>query len=66
MKAQDQRSIADVMKLDTGPLREQQIANSLVKSFDRKHFELLLLEWIIEENHSFSICEQGRLRQIFE
>ncbi|KAG7004110.1 putative AC transposase [Fusarium oxysporum f. sp. conglutinans] len=46
--------------------REQDIANSLVKGFDRKHFQRLLLEWIIEENHAFSVCEQGRLRQIFE
>lgn len=60
------RAIAEVMKLDTTLLREQDIANSLVKGFDRKHFQRLLLEWIIEENHSFSVCEQGRLRQIFE
>ena len=66
MKTKDQRSIADVMKLDTRLPREQEIANSLIKSFDRKHFQRLLLEWIIEENHSFSVCEQGRLRQIFE
>ncbi|GKU23079.1 unnamed protein product [Fusarium langsethiae] len=66
MKTKDQRSIADVMKLDTRLPREQEIANSLVKSFDRKHFQRLLLEWTIEENHSVSICEQGRLRQIFE
>jgi hypothetical protein len=65
-KAKDQRSIAEVMKLDTRLPREQDIANSLVKGFDRKHFQRLLLEWIIEENHSFSVCEQGKLRQIFE
>ena len=57
MKTTDQRSIADVMKLDTRLPREQEIANSLVKSFDRKHFQRLLLEWIIEENHSFSVYE---------
>jgi hypothetical protein len=66
MKTKDQRSIADVMKLDTRLPREQDIANSLVQGFDRKHFQRLLLEWIIEENHSFSVCEQGRLRRIFE
>ncbi|KAF6517647.1 hypothetical protein HZS61_003208 [Fusarium oxysporum f. sp. conglutinans] len=66
LKAKDQRSIAEVMKLDTRLPREQDIANSLVKGFDRKHFQRLLLEWIIEENHAFSVCEQGRLRQIFE
>ncbi|RYC79205.1 hypothetical protein BFJ63_vAg17916 [Fusarium oxysporum f. sp. narcissi] len=54
------------MKLDTRLPREQDIANSLAKGFDRKHFQRLLLEWIIEENHAFSVCEQGRLRQIFE
>ncbi|KID81274.1 restless-like transposase [Metarhizium guizhouense ARSEF 977] len=66
VKTKDQRSIADVMKLDTRLPREQDIANSLVQGFDRKHFQRLLLEWIIEENHSFSVCEQGRLRRIFE
>ncbi|KAM3560917.1 hypothetical protein ARSEF4850_003470 [Beauveria asiatica] len=34
--------------------------------FDRKHFQRLLLGWIVEENHSFRVCEQGRLRRIFE
>ncbi|KAJ3454624.1 hypothetical protein MRS44_013224 [Fusarium solani] len=66
LKAKDQRSIAEVMKLDTRLPREQDIANSLAKGFDRKHLQRLLLEWIIEENHAFSVCEQGRLRQIFE
>ncbi|KAM0664406.1 hypothetical protein ACQRIU_006988 [Beauveria bassiana] len=61
-----QRSIAEVMKLDTRLPREQDIANSLVQGFDRKHFQRLLLEWIVEENHSFRVCEQGRLRRIFE
>ncbi|KID81255.1 restless-like transposase [Metarhizium guizhouense ARSEF 977] len=65
-KSRDQRSIADVMKLDTRLPREQDIANSLVQGFDRKYFQRLVLEWIIEENHSFSVCEQGRLRRIFE
>lgn len=60
------RLIADVMKLDTRLPREQEIANGLVNSFDRKHFQRLLLEWIIEENCSFSVCKQGRLRRIFE
>ena len=66
VKAKDQRSLADVMKLDTRISREQDIANNLVRGFDRKHFQRLLLEWIIEENHSFCVCEQGRLRRIFE
>ncbi|PWI64137.1 hypothetical protein PCL_12103 [Purpureocillium lilacinum] len=65
-KTKDQRSIADVMKLDVTVPRERDITNNLVKGFDRKHFQRLLLEWIIEENHSFSVCEQGRLRRIFE
>ncbi|KAM3448796.1 hypothetical protein NHJ6243_010067, partial [Beauveria neobassiana] len=39
---------------------------SIVDGFDRKHFQRLVLEWIVEENHSFRVCEQGRLRTIFE
>jgi hypothetical protein len=39
------------MKLDTRLPREQEIANSLEKSFDRKYLKRLLLEWIIGENH---------------
>ncbi|OWT42569.1 restless-like transposase [Pochonia chlamydosporia 170] len=66
VRNRDQRSIADVMKLDTRLPREQDIANKLVQGFDRKYFQRLLLEWIIEENHSFTVCEQGRLRRIFE
>lgn len=66
VKAKDQRSIAEVMKLDTRLSREQEIANNLVQGFDRKHFQRLLLEWVVEENHSFRVCEQGRLRRIFE
>jgi hypothetical protein len=54
------------MKLDKRLPREQDIANSLVKGFDRKHFRHLLLERINEESHSFSVCEQERLRRIFE
>ena len=57
VKAKDQRSIADVMKLDTRISREQDIANNLVRGFDRKHFQRLLLEGFIEENHSFRVCE---------
>jgi hypothetical protein len=64
--AKDQRSIAEVIKLDTRLPRDQDIANSLAKGFGRKHFQRLLLEWVIEENHTFSVCEQGKLRQIFE
>ncbi|OWT42269.1 reverse transcriptase [Pochonia chlamydosporia 170] len=71
VRNRDQRSIADVMKLDTRLPREQDSANKLVQGFDRKlsryYFQRLLLEWIIEENHSFTVCcEQGRLRRIFE
>ncbi|KJZ68169.1 hypothetical protein HIM_12437 [Hirsutella minnesotensis 3608] len=51
---------------DTSVPRERDIANSLVKGFDRKRFQRLLLEWVVEENHSFRVCEQERLRRIFE
>ncbi|KAG7004117.1 3-oxosteroid 1-dehydrogenase [Fusarium oxysporum f. sp. conglutinans] len=61
LKVKDQRSIAEVMKLDTRLPREQDIANSLVKGFDRKHFQRLLLEWIIEENHAFSVYHDANI-----
>ncbi|KJZ71512.1 hypothetical protein HIM_09100 [Hirsutella minnesotensis 3608] len=54
------------MKLNTSDPRERAIANDLVSGFDRKRFQRLLLEWIVEENHSFRVCEQERLRRIFE
>ncbi|EJP69829.1 restless-like transposase [Beauveria bassiana ARSEF 2860] len=66
VKTKHQRSITDMMKLDTRLPREQDIANHLVQGFDRKHFQRLVLEWIVEENHAFRVCEQGRLRTIFE
>jgi hypothetical protein len=60
------RSIVDILKLDPAKPREQEIANTLIKSFDRTHFQRLLVEWIIENNLPFQVTESKRLRAIFE
>ncbi|RYO79483.1 hypothetical protein DL762_008141 [Monosporascus cannonballus] len=59
-------TLADYWKLDTNSPREQAIANSMIKSFDKKQFRRLLINWIIAHNHSFNIAEEKELRSIFE
>lgn len=54
------------MKLDTIIARERDIANNLIEGFDRQRLQQLLIKWIVEENHSFRVCEQERLRRIVE
>jgi hypothetical protein len=65
-KAKGQKSIVDIMKLDLHNPREQAIANTLIKRFDRDHFQRLLMNWIVARNHSFSIAEEDELREIFD
>ncbi|RYP56930.1 hypothetical protein DL770_010799 [Monosporascus sp. CRB-9-2] len=38
----------------------------MIKSFDKKQFRRLLINWIVVHNHSFSIAEEKELRSIFE
>ncbi|KAF6517513.1 hypothetical protein HZS61_003074 [Fusarium oxysporum f. sp. conglutinans] len=64
-KAKGQSSIAELMKLDTNKPREQAIANGFIKNFDKKHFQRLLMEWIVEANLSFETAEHDKLRKIF-
>ncbi|KJZ71327.1 hypothetical protein HIM_09263 [Hirsutella minnesotensis 3608] len=66
LRAQGQKSIVEVMKLDLHNPREQAIANALIKCFDRGHFQRLLMNWIVARNHSFSIAEENELREIFQ
>lgn len=60
------QSIADIFRLDPTKPREQAIANTLIKKFDRTHFQRLLVEWVVESNLSFRAPENRRLRAIFE
>ncbi|KAI8395983.1 hypothetical protein FOFC_21513, partial [Fusarium oxysporum] len=64
-KAKGQSTIAELMKLDTNKPREQAIANGFIKNFDKKHFQRLLMEWIVEANLSFETAEHDKLRKIF-
>jgi hAT family C-terminal dimerisation region len=59
-------SIVDIFRLDPAKPREQAIANTLIKTFDRTHFQRLLVEWVVESNLSFQAPENKRLRAIFE
>ncbi|OWT42456.1 PIF1-like helicase domain-containing protein [Pochonia chlamydosporia 170] len=60
------RSIVDIWKLDPLRPREQAIANSMIRGFNRNHFQRLLIEWIVDTNQPFSVVEHERLRDIFE
>jgi hypothetical protein len=64
--ATGQKSIVKVMKLDLHNPREQVIANTFIKRFDRDHFQRLLMNWIVARNYSFSIAEENELREIFD
>jgi hypothetical protein len=53
------------MKLNTNKPREQAIANGFIENFDKKHFQRLLMEWIVEANLLFETAEHDKLRKIF-
>lgn len=59
-------SIVDTLNLDPSRPREQAIANSIIRGFDRSHFRRLLIEWIVDTNQPFSVVQHERLRDIFE
>lgn len=61
-----QRTIAEAFQLDTEDPKEQRVANIFIKSFDRQHFQRLVVEWIIHGNRPFTEPECPRLRAIFE
>src|SRR6478752_3155499 len=66
VKATGQKSIVEALKFDLHNPREQAIANTVIKRFDRDHFQRLLMNWIVARNHSFSIAEENELREIFD
>ncbi|RYP07091.1 hypothetical protein DL764_002723 [Monosporascus ibericus] len=59
-------SIPDYFGLNTYNPREQALANTLINNFDKKQFRRLLIDWIVERNHPFTIIEEEKLRVIFE
>ncbi|KNB15464.1 hypothetical protein FOXG_21339 [Fusarium oxysporum f. sp. lycopersici 4287] len=60
------RSIADTLTLDPEKPREQAMANSFVKNFDRDHFQRMVMQWIVKSNLSFLTVEDEDLRAIFD
>jgi len=60
------RSIADMMKLDPMQPKEQVLANRVIKSFNRSHFQNLVMKWIVSNNLTFATVEHRELRAIFE
>ena len=59
------RNIVAMLGLDVSNPREQEIANALIRRFDKSRFQKLLIEWIVDSNGSFRQAEHLRLR-IFE
>ncbi|KAG5783610.1 hypothetical protein H9Q73_002749 [Fusarium xylarioides] len=59
------RSIADTLTLDPEKPREQAMANSFVKNFDRDHFQRMVMQWIVKSNLSFLTVEDEDLQAIF-
>jgi hypothetical protein len=47
------QSIAEIFRLDPAKPQEQAIANTIIKDFNRTHFQRLLVEWVVESNLTF-------------
>lgn len=60
------RSIADTLTLDPTKPREQAMANSFVKSFDKDHFQRMVMQRIVKSNLPFLTVEDEDLRAIFD
>ena len=58
-------TIVTKMGLDIKQPREQLVANTYIKNFDRTQFQRLLVEWAITSNLNFESIEDDRLRAIF-
>jgi hypothetical protein len=51
------KSISQHFGLDAAKPREQAIANSFIKGFDRDHFQRLVVQWVVNTNRPFT--DQG-------
>jgi hypothetical protein len=60
------RSIAQMFGLDPQNPKEQMVANTFIKRFDRQHFQRMLVEFAVDSNLPFAIVENPKLRSIFE
>jgi hypothetical protein len=61
-----QQSLFQFLATDPENPRDQAISNKVIRGFDKKHFQRLLLEWIVEENLPFTTVQHEKLRAAFE
>jgi hypothetical protein len=66
VRVADTDRLVNTSALDTANPREQAIANSFVKGFDRDRFQRLIVQWIVNTNRPFTDAEDRDLRAIFE
>jgi hypothetical protein len=62
----NQPSIATLFNLNVSHQRDQQLANSLIRSFDRHHLYRLLVEFIISNNLPFSLVDNKVFRNMLK
>lgn len=59
-------SIAQYFELNPHTPRDQAVANTFIKRFDKGFFQRLLVEYIVGSNKPFTEAEDPRLRRIFD
>jgi hypothetical protein len=59
-------TIASIMNLNTFISTEQELANRLIKRFDKTRFQQLVVNWIIGANLPFDTAENHDLRALFQ
>jgi hypothetical protein len=62
----NQPSIISHFNLNVTQQRNQQIANTLIRNFDKQYICRLLIEFIITSNNSFNFVNNGPLRRFME
>jgi hypothetical protein len=66
LKSRNPESILNYFKLNPDNLYKQLLTNTLIKKFNRKHFQRLVIKWIVDLNLPFSIATDQKLRAIFK
>ena len=59
-------SVADFFSLDRHTATDRAVANKMIQSFDTKHFQQLVVNWIVDSNLPFRTAENPRLRAVFD
>jgi hypothetical protein len=62
----NQPFIASLFNLDVLHQRDQQLANTLIRSFDKQYLYRLLVEFIVSSNLPFALVDNGVFRKILE